>query len=310
MLHLCQYVSIYYVNMVMPVTHLHIEASSHCNARCPGCPRNAYGYPLEGFFPEKNLELDRYDQVLQEYKDVGSILFCGNHGDPMMNPDIAKFCDIENIQFTIATNGGIGRLETYELLAKQGVKIVFGIDGLEDTNHLYRQGVNWQNLMRRVKHFIDLGGDAEWQFIRFQHNMDQEQEARTLSNDLGFNHFFTLGGSRNNMPAIQKDKSISHWILPPDKDARPQKFDVDAYINMRYKPYNLAKNTCTVSKIKCEHLDGSVYMNSSGELFPCCYHGFGHVDRPKIFLDDFKKLQDTWQTDYCNDVCAGHCGAP
>ena len=98
-----------------------------------------------------------------------SILYCGNHGDPMMSPHIVDLCP-GNIEVSIATNGGIGRISDYEQLARNKVHITFGIDGLEDTNHLYRQGVLWNNLMERVEAFISAGGTAIWQFIKFKHN--------------------------------------------------------------------------------------------------------------------------------------------
>jgi|TARA_B100001778_G_scaffold150976_1_gene123932 MoaA/NifB/PqqE/SkfB family radical SAM enzyme len=294
----------------MNVNHLHIEASSYCNARCPGCPRNGFGHALPGLFKQSHLDLEIYNDLLIKYPDVQTILFCGNHGDPMMHPNILNFCEHKNIHYTIATNGGIGLSETYTQLAKLPVNIIFGIDGLEDTNHLYRQGVSWQKLMTRVKTFIDAGGNATWQFIRFQHNMDQVAEAKALSEKLGFKSFIPMDVGRNNMPAIQPDKTISHWILPPDKDAKPftENFDVEKYLEMRMDAnttYTTDKKTTTIN---CEHLGGSIYINSSGELFPCCYHGFGHVDRPKVFLKDFSKLQDTWTSKKCDAVCADTCG--
>lgn len=297
------------VNTTMPVTHLHIEASSYCNARCPGCPRNAYGYPLEGFYKQAHLHSSRLREILLKLPDVKSILYCGNHGDPMMNPHIVDLCP-DNIEVSIATNGGIGRISDYEMLARKKVHITFGIDGLEDTNHLYRQGVVWNNIMERVKAFISAGGSATWQFIKFKHNMAQLGLARDLSEKLGFKDFFDMDVGRNNMPAIQPDKSISHWILPPDEDAQPTDFDVEEYLHMRYTPINMNPPTYDNPKLNCEHLDGSVYVNSEGDLFPCCYHGFGHVDRPKVYLKDFDKVKATWKTKKCNQVCAEHCGAP
>ena len=293
----------------MNVTHLHIEASSYCNARCPGCPRNAYGYPLKGFYNEAHLNPDKLSEILEKFPNVRSILYCGNHGDPMMNPNIVGLCTNDK-QISIATNGGIGRIDDYVRLADIGTHITFGIDGLEDTNHLYRQGVKWNNLMKRVETFISAGGQATWQFIRFKHNMDQVDQAENLSKEMGFVDFFTMDVGRNNMPAIQPDKSISHWILPPERDAEPQDFDVEEYLEMRYRPINLNPPTYDRPKLSCEHLDGSVYVNSEGELFPCCYHGFGHVDRPKVHLKDFDQLQSTWKTKNCNQVCAESCGAP
>lgn len=298
-----------HLNRSMTVTHLHIEASSYCNARCPGCPRNAYGYPLEGFYNQAHLKPEKLSEILKKFPNVKSVLYCGNHGDPMMNPDIVQLCTNDK-QISIATNGGIGKVDDYKRLAKTGAHIVFGIDGLEDTNHLYRQGVKWDNLMKRVATFISAGGQATWQFIRFKHNMSQVEQAESLSKEMGFVNFFAMDVGRNNMPAIQPDKSISHWILPPDADAKPQDFNVDAYLDMRYKPVNLRPPAYDSPKLSCEHLDGSVYVNSDGELFPCCYHGFGHVDRPKVYLKDFDKLQSTWKTKNCNQVCAESCGAP
>ena len=298
-----------HLNRSMTVTHLHIEASSYCNARCPGCPRNAYGYPLEGFYNQAHFKPETMSEILKKFPNVQSVLYCGNHGDPMMNPDIVQLCTNDK-QISIATNGGIGKVDDYKRLAKTGAHIVFGIDGLEDTNHLYRQGVKWNNLMERVATFISAGGQATWQFIRFKHNMSQVEQAESLSKEMGFVNFFAMDVGRNNMPAIQPDKSISHWILPPDADAQPQDFNVDAYLDMRYKPVNLRPPAYDSPKLSCEHLDGSVYVNSDGELFPCCYHGFGHVDRPKVYLKDFDKLQSTWKTKNCNQVCAESCGAP
>ena len=289
------------------ITRLHVEASSFCNARCPGCPRNAYGYPLEGFYKETNLNIDNWKKILSDFPNIKSILFCGNHGDSMMNPDIAEIVEMSNTNCSIATNGSIGRLETYKRLAKLKTKIIFGIDGLEDTNHLYRQGVKWDYLMDRVKHFIDNGGEAHWQFIPFKHNQHQIEIAQQLSSELGFKNFYTVYAGRDNFPAIQLDKTISHWILPAHSNQEPDaNFNILEYIKMRYHPYDLKTIPSGAVEVDCEHLRGSVYVNAEGEYFPCCYQGFGHEDRPKVFLKDFFKLKETWSSK-CDKICASSC---
>lgn len=290
------------------ITHLHVEASSYCNARCPGCPRNACGYPLEGFYKETNLSLADWKRILSDFPDIKEINFCGNHGDAMMNPEIADMVELSKAECSIATNGSIGRLETYKRLAQLGTKITFGIDGLEDTNHLYRQGVKWHYLMDRVKHFIDNGGEAHWQFIPFKHNQHQIETAQRLSVELGFKNFYTTYAGRDNFPAIQLDKTISHWILPAHSDQEPDaNFNVDEYIKMRYHPYDLKNPPLGAVEVDCGHLSGSVYINAEGEYFPCCYHGFGHVDRPKVYLENFGNLKESWSKE-CNEVCAFSCG--
>ena len=50
-------------------------------------------------------------------------------------------------------------------------------------------------------------------------------------------------------------------------------------------------------------------VDSNGDLFPCCYHAFGHPDRPKVYLEQFESLQSTWQSKKsCNPICAESCG--
>ena len=65
----------------------------------------------------------------------------------------------------------------------------FGIDGLEDTNHLYRRNVRWPTLMRNVRAFVEAGGNAEWDFIEFRQNQHQVEQARMLADELGFSMF-------------------------------------------------------------------------------------------------------------------------
>lgn len=289
------------------ITHLHIEPSSYCNASCPGCPRNGYGYPLQGLFKETNLSLGDCKKLFEKFPNIKFVTYCGNHGDPMMHPDISDIVEIAKGDQHISTNGSIGRLETYNKLARLGCVITFGIDGLEDTNHLYRQGVKWANLMERAKTFIKAGGRAKWQFILFEHNKHQLEQAKALSEQLGFDEFILRDTVRDHMPVIGKDKTISHWILPADGSGQPYHIDVDDYLKMRMTEYQ-TNLRYKVDEIDCEYERGWMYVNAEGELFPCCFQGFGHPDRPKYRIEDFSKLKATWQTDSCNQICAETCG--
>lgn len=296
----------------MRVTEIHFEASSYCNARCPGCPRNYQGYPIprNKLYEENHLDVDVYKDIISRYPYLNRILFCGNHGDPMMHPSIVTLCNIPNIGITIATNGAAGLLNSYKELAELGVRIRFGIDGLENTNHLYRQDVNWNKLMDRVKCFIDAGGEAEWQFIKFKHNMHQVEEAKEYSKQLGFTSFIIEDRGRNNFPARDLTGKVTHWILPPDPDAEPNDkfYEVvdESIIDSRIRHFELNK---LVLKMHCETLEQNrIYVNSSGEIFPCCYHGFGHSGHPKIYLEDFEELKEGWFTGNCNEICAEYCG--
>ena len=308
----------------MKIQKLHVEPSSHCNARCPGCPRNLNGYNVDNLFHKTHLTAERFVEILTQYPEVNFLLFNGNLGDPMMNPNILSLVDVARHvhELKINTNGSIGKLETFERLgAMKNIIISFSIDGLEDTNHLYRQDVEWEKIMERAKKFIGAGGRAEWKFIIFRHNQHQVEQARSLSKELGFKNFEVVDHSRNNFPALNKDGTVSHWVLPADKDTvldekrdhssanRQDKFDLEQGLDKIREVRKTFHVNKSYKRFDCEHLrDRSVYVSAAGELFPCCYQGFGVPTLGKKLLSEFDRLKKSWETDSPDHMCGAVCG--
>jgi hypothetical protein len=74
--------------------------------------------------------------------------------------------------------------------------IDFNIDGLTDTNHIYRRNTDFNTIIANAQTFIDNGGKANWNFIVYKHNEHQVGEARLLSSILGFKEFKTRSTGR------------------------------------------------------------------------------------------------------------------
>ena len=53
------------------------------------------------------------------------------------------------------------------------------LDGLEDTNHIYRRYTDWSKIERNAKTFLNAGGKGSWVFIVFKHNEHQVDEAES-----------------------------------------------------------------------------------------------------------------------------------
>ena len=288
---------------------IHVEASTYCNARCPLCPRSLYGYKVEGVYPEIHLQLDKFKECLAKFSEREYVYFNGNLGDPMMNPNILKLALATGCRTSITTNGSIGSKNTWQQLAKNNIEVRFSIDGLEDTNHLYRQDVEWNKIMDRVKWFIDAGGNSIWKWIPFLHNKHQEDEARALSKELGFKDFQVEDHGRNYGPALDNNANITHWILPADGSAKPKPYYVKDGIERYKQTHANFFPEEKVYDINCEHERiKSVYIDARGRIAPCCYQGFGLPDVPFVELEDFSKLKETWTTKKCNPVCAMTCG--
>jgi len=183
------------------VTLLHIELSTFCNAACPLCLR--YYNSSTIVRPDLNQTSISLEQFMKYFtveflSNLKRIIYCGTMGDPMMARDcydIVKYVYKINplCQQTFHTNGGLRDSKFWskmgKLFRKSNMKLIFSIDGLEDTNHLYRRNVNWSKLISNAQTFIDNGGRAIWEFLVFDHNDHQVEEARQLAKNMGFIEF-------------------------------------------------------------------------------------------------------------------------
>ena len=288
---------------------LHVEASTYCNARCPLCPRSLYGYKVEGVWPEVHLSTDKFKECLSKFPEREYVYFNGHLGDPMMNPKIVELATMTECRTSVTTNGSIGSRETWEALAKNNIEGRFSIDGFEDTNHIYRQDVQWNKIMDRVKWFIDAGGYSTWKFILFRHNVHQVKLAEELSQQLGFNKFQVDDHGRSYGPALDKDANITHWILPYNESLEPKPYYVKEGIERYKQTHQNFQVEPKLYNIQCEYLlNKDTYINAKGEIAPCCYLGYDMPERPFVKVEDHPKLMASWKTTNCNPVCAMSCG--
>jgi MoaA/NifB/PqqE/SkfB family radical SAM enzyme len=153
---------------------LQVEITSDCNAACPQCPRNVYGGQTVPNLPINRWSVTDLPKMFRNnfVANLDLIYFCGTYGDPLMHPQVLQIADWFKqrnpmVKIGIHTNGGVGRNQTYIDLAKVVDFIAFGIDGLDDTNHIYRRRVKWNRVMSHAESFISAGGKAKWDYIVF-----------------------------------------------------------------------------------------------------------------------------------------------
>jgi len=171
-------------------------------------------------------------------KKLEIVLFCGVHGDPGMAKDLYEICEYiaainPETAVRMNTNGGMRKPEFWSklgtLFSKQRQdhwrwQVTWSIDGLEDTNHLYRRNVEWKNLMENAQAFIDAGGYADWDYLIFKHNEHQIDEAQALSKQMGFGQFYPKkslgvdnGTHLTRMSAMTREGKFDYWIDAPVK---------------------------------------------------------------------------------------------
>ena len=181
------------------ITTVHLEVTERCNASCPQCARNINGGEVNPLLHDAELSLADVKKILRPkfIKQLKRLYMCGNYGDPISARDTLEMFEYlrshnDKMQLSFHTNASAKTPEWWSRLpASMGKNhyVVFSVDGLEDTNHLYRQGTVWKKIMENARAFIAAGGRARWDFIVFGHNEHQVETARALSESMGFEKF-------------------------------------------------------------------------------------------------------------------------
>lgn len=255
---------------------VHLEITNNCQASCPMCNRNINGGLDNPLIKIQNWTFEEFKQIMTPlFTQIYGYYFCGNFGDPILNNDLISMCRYStriapNVKITIHTNGGARTPEWWIDLAgalPDNHSVVFALDGLEDTHHLYRVGTSFDNIVRNAKSFIRAGGKAEWVFIRFKHNEHQVEQARQLAKEWGFEKFTVKNSSRFILePAVKvldRQGQLMH-VIEPASDT-PIKF-IDKKAIDSYK--QIVKD----SEISCKvQQDKEVYIDAYKNLYPCCW---------------------------------------
>jgi MoaA/NifB/PqqE/SkfB family radical SAM enzyme len=267
------------------IREIHLELTTRCNASCPQCPRNLSGGEPNPSLPMAELSRDDIDRLLptELLLQLRKVYACGNYGDPMVARDtVAIFQRLRrenpSLELGMFTNGSGRTASFWEALAPVMSYVRFSIDGLEDTNHLYRRGTDWGRIMASVRAFIAAGGRAEWDFIVFRHNEHQVDEARALAAELGFSRFFLKKTSRFFTGTAPKPKQVLGKGGTPEyaiEEPTDERFKNTAVVELarltegaRFREYQ-AKTPIDCKAAAHRRL----YVSAEGLVFPCCWTG-------------------------------------
>ena len=308
------------------IKNIHLEVSSLCNAECSICNRRVNGGPKNPTMIERFISLKEYKEWFDAdlIKQLESITLCGNYGDPMTNPELIPIMRYTkelnpDITFHMNTNAS-GRDKQFwtdlaDVIGKSG-NVVFSVDGLEDTNHIYRKGTNWKKIMNAMEWFTaENKSHAVWEFLVFKHNQHQIQEARLLSESLGFTSFHAkkaMGFSDKHgleMKSLKHDGTLDYYMQAPDDEWRNEKVKKKQIVRKHgaspavitkktlsfmfdhtrtpvidedpkeLEGYDNCKINCTAIRWSGKDLR-SIFVASTGLVFPCCftaskYYGVG-----------------------------------
>ena len=321
------------------IKSLHLEPTQSCQAMCPMCDRVT---PHGHLNPQlKNKSLSIYDiKKLFDKKFISQLdemYMCGNVGDPMLAPDCDKIFQYfrdnnPNIMLSMNTNGGAKKSDWWARLASVVDYITFSIDGLEDTNHIYRKGVKWSNVMTNVSAYIEAGGYAKWDFLVFEHNEHQIEEAKHLSEEMGFKEFILKGTGRYGFGSTSYESYLrgnkSDILSQPKNESYQSELVTNRKGYEEKRDYDINPKCVKQKKI---------YVDAEGNIWPCCWAHGSFITYHNINTDEkldiidhcsyydinglkhglqnviengwFKSFQDRWKGDDKPYICMQKCSS-
>jgi MoaA/NifB/PqqE/SkfB family radical SAM enzyme len=289
-------------NFPLDFSNFELEITNRCNLGCPRCARTDFIQQFPKAWKHSDLDLEDFKLFIFSVLDKIQIFeFKGTMGDPIFHPkfiDWIKWAKEKGKRVFIHTNGQAGKALWTSLTKHldKNDRVIVGIDGMPDSFMTYRVNAKWKNIETCAAVLRDKV-TLVWQFIHFSYNTHEIEDAKALSERLGFNEFFVLESDRW--------ESNEDWLKPSDALDRPS-FNQDIDPQCLSKPMHI--------------------VTAEGYYMPCCMlidHRFRYktpwaktyaihqntikdIINSRLAADFFAKLTNKSAPDYCRFNC-GKC---
>jgi MoaA/NifB/PqqE/SkfB family radical SAM enzyme len=255
------------------------------------------------------------EQVLasEVFAGVREISINGNFGDIVMHPDPQGLIEAirrakPDIRILLHTNGGALSTQFWHWLGSlPNIHVIWGIDGLADTHHLYRRNTRWETVIRNAQTYINAGENkSDWDMLIFKHNQHQVEDCKQMARDMGFTTFKAKPSTRwyrYPLDVIGRDYEVEYQLEAadvvleeaqknPPEDRKPRHYKKRFIFkegSMRSDDYREsgASVDCRVKKTK------DIYIAADMRVYPCCWmatpvtiNQSGYY-KPASFVDEF-----------------------
>lgn len=257
---------------MLTLNELHIELTNRCTLECPACPRTTWKNILKRPVEKHDLDIDLFEKFIDSkaIKNIERFVLCGDYGDSIYYPKLIEFIQrFRYKKFSIMTNGSYQTEKFWNELSKVLTEddiIVFGIDGLEDTNHLYRKNANWSSIMMALDIMLTSRAKVKWQTIVFSFNYNRLEEIKQFAESKGAEFF-----------ALKTHRFGDDSLIPPDEMVETNYLFREEFLSNMYVEIDAQ---CETERV----------ITSSGHFLPCDW-----IRNPQTFYkSDLWKNKEEW----------------
>ena len=177
---------------------VNLDGTFRCPLMCPNCARQFLFTDHGKKVPGKDITREDFKKVLNYFKEIN---FEGQLSDPVHHPnfiEMIELCLKNDVGVHVQHASAAKPFDWYIKAFKANPKAMwrFSIDGLPETSKEYRIYQNGPKLFKIMKESVKhLENKPTWQYIVFNYNENDIDEAMKLANEIGDN-FYLLQSSR------------------------------------------------------------------------------------------------------------------
>jgi len=257
---------------------INLDISPQCSLKCSACFRQTPEF-LKLRARIRDTSLSEFEKIVQYFNEIE---FCGNMGDPIFHPhfhDFLKLSGAKHLKVRVATAASHQSKNWYEVAFKMNPRAqwVFGIDGLPENSHRYREKQDGKKLFQMMLMGRKMGVPVLWQYLIFNYNYQEMESAKALAakHQITIEFFNTSRGPSSLLLGQAQDKN---------------------------------RNTDASDGINFRELDPKCFNGKKlghsplGYLVPCCWHGDQDVERTlpllcneRTHLSSVKMIEDIFK---------------
>ena len=277
---------------------LRLEASSHCQLRCPSCPTTT-GH-IDPAVGRGLLSLADFRSLIDDNPWIEEIEL-SNYGEIFINPalpQILEYAHQHDVRLSAANGVNLNSASdaALESLVKYSLRhLTVSIDGAnDDTYAKYRLRGRFETVIaniRKINRYKEMYSSVfpkmDWQFIAFGHNQHEIVRAKEMAGELGM--AFRL--------KLTWDDGFS-----PVEDAQALRRENPCGVASR-REYTEKYNVDYMQAI-CHQLWDQPQINWNGDLLGCCRNFWGSFGA-NVFRDGLLESLNSERIVYAREMLLG-----
>tara|TARA_B100001287_G_scaffold276772_1_gene289344 strand:+ start:4007 stop:5053 length:1047 start_codon:yes stop_codon:yes gene_type:complete len=218
-------VKVEYLEKYVVPKNIQLDVTHRCSLLCPRCARVTTiidNEPAYRTMTKKDVSLEMIKTMINEHH-FNFFDFTGSFGDCIYHPEfleIIKLLKSKDIEIKFHTNGSRKSKEwwkqLYEVMDPEYDRIVFGVDGLKDTAHIYRVNIDFDSVVEAMTLGVKYGFKKnQWMYIVFKHNEHQVEQAKKFAQQIGIDFLIMKSHRWNgpNDPLMPSEKWLPESVI-------------------------------------------------------------------------------------------------